>query len=39
MSYPVSGIVYIKTLAAKLEKVAHVAAVGFLSLSGPLPYV
>ena len=42
MCYPVCGMMHIKrTLAAKSERVAHVAAAGFLSryLSGPLPYV
>ena len=34
-------VAYKRTLVAKLEKIAHVAAAGFLSryLSGPLPYV
>ena len=38
MCYPVYGMMYIKE---PLERVAHVAAAGFLSryLSGLLPYV
>ena len=40
MWYPVCGIVHIKQLMLLIERLAHVvAAVGLLSLSGPLPYV
>ena len=39
MCYPVCGMVHIKEPCCLLERVAHVAAVGFLShyLNGPLP--
>ena len=41
MYYPVYGMVHIKEPLLQIERVAHVAAAGFLShyLSGPLPYV
>ena len=42
MYYPVcGGVAYKRTLAVISERVAHVAAAGFVShyLSGPLPYV
>ena len=41
MYYPVCGIVHIKEPLLYSERVARVAAAGFLShyLSGPLPYV
>ena len=41
MCYPVSGMVHIKEPLLLIEKIAHVAAAGFLShyLCGPLPYV
>ena len=41
MCYPVCGMVHIKEPLLLIERVAHVAAAGFLShyLSGHLPYV
>ena len=41
MCYPVCGMVHIKEPLLLTERVAHVAAAGFLSHypSGPLPYV
>ena len=41
MCYPVYGMVPIKEPLLHSERVAHVAAAGFLSLylNGPLPYV
>ena len=41
MYYPVCGMMHIKEPCCYSERVAYVAAAGFLSryLSGPLPYV